>query len=130
MTDGVQGNGAKIGEKRRRAAAYRRAAVRTPLPAQVERALTDLKNLSVLSSRQDRAGAQGAALALAHTALVLAVTSASAEDDRRRRATILCETILPVLGSVGLGHLGRLIEVALVHEGDLAGKATGVETRQ
>ena len=130
MIDSVRDDGTGTGEKRRRAAAYRCAAARTPLRAQVERALTDLMNLSVLSSRQDRAGARGAALALAQTALVLAVTSASAEDDLRRRATILRETILPALGSAGLGHLGILIEAALVHEGDLAGKAAGVETRQ
>ena len=114
----------------RRITAYRRAAAGQPLRVQVERTLTDIANLSTLSARQDLAGARGAALALAHTALVLAVTSVNDGEDRRRRATMLRGAVLPVLDFAGFGHLGALIEAALAHEGDPAGKVAGVETVQ
>lgn len=130
MTGFVRDDRTGIAVDPRRVAAYRRAAARPSVRAQVERTLTIIANLSVLSSGQDLAGARGAALALAYEALVLAVTPANGEDDRRRRATTLRGTVLPVLGSAGLGHLGALIEVALAHEGDPARKAAGVETKQ
>ena len=130
MTGFVRDHRKSIAADPRRITAYRRAAAGQPLRAQVERTLIDIANLSTLSSRQDLAGARGAALALAHTALVLAVTPVNDGEGRRRRATMLCGAVLPVLGSAGLGHLGALIEAALAHEGDPAGKVTGVETEQ
>ena len=113
-----------------RVKAYRRAAARAPVRAQISQIMTDVANLSVLSSRQDLEGARGMALALAHGALALAVTPASGEDDRRHRGKVLRGTVLPVLASAGLGHVEVLVEVALAHEGDPARKAKGVETKQ
>lgn len=113
-----------------RVVAYRRAAARPPAQAQIERMMADLTNLSVLSSRQDLVGARGAALALAHTALTLAVTPLSDAGERHRRADILRGTVVPALRPAGLGHVGVLFEAALAHDGDPAGVADIVRTKQ
>ena len=114
---------------RDRVEAYRRAAVRPPVAVQVERISTDIAALAALTA-QGSPLARGAALALAHGALKLAVTPVVDAGDRQRRAEVLRGTALPALVDAGLGHAVGLVEAALAHDGDPAVQARGVERPQ
>ena len=132
MTGFVRDDRTGIAVDPRRVAAYRRAAA-AAVGAGAGRTDAHRSSQTCPSYRlgQDLAGARGAALALAYERpRPRRNILPTASDDRRRRATTLRGTVLPVLGSAGLGHLGALIEVALAHEGDPARKAAGVETKQ
>ncbi len=115
---------------RTRIAAYRRAATRRPVQPQIDRLLGDLGRLQVELTGGDLAAARGAALTVAHAALVLAVTPAVDEDDRRRRRETLRTVVVPVLDRAGLDHVGGLIAAALVHDGNPCAIARGVATPQ
>ena len=115
---------------RTRIAVYRRTATRRPVQPQIDRLLGDLGCLQVALTGGDPAAARGAALIVAHTALVLAVTSAVDEDDRRRRRETLGIIVMPVLDRAGLDHVGGLIAAALVHDANPCAIARGVATPQ
>lgn len=108
---------------------YRRAAARPPVAVQVAQISTDLLNLSILRP-QDIPLARGAALALAHGALKLAVTLVVDAGDRRRRSEVLRDEVMPVLVGGGLEHVVGLVEAALAHDGDPGRLGRGVETKQ
>lgn len=111
-----------------KAAAYRRDAVQALVRVQIERLGADLDAYLRLVEVDDLR-ARGAALAAAHAALVLASRTVAAEADRHLRRTAL-DTALPVLVQAGLGHLVELVAAALVHDGDPAVQAHGVERPQ
>ncbi len=112
-----------------RVEAYRRACTRPPVGLQVAQLSADLAALSALTARNSPL-ARGAALAVAHGALKLAVTPVADADDRDRRSAVLRESVLPALLGVGLGHTLGLVDAALAHDGDPARLGRGVETRQ
>ncbi len=112
-----------------RVKAYGRACTRPPLGVQVAQLSADLAALSALTARNSPR-ARGAALAVAHGALKLAVTPVADADDRDRRSAVLRESVLPALLGVGLGHTLGLVDAVLAHDGDPARLGRGVETRQ
>ena len=112
-----------------RVEAYSRVCTRPPVGVQVAQLSADLVALSALTARNSPL-ARGAALALAHSALKLAVTPVADSDDRGRRSEVLRESALPALLAVGLGHTLGLVDAALAHDGDPARLSRGVETRQ
>ncbi len=113
-----------------RIAAYRRTATRRPVQPQIDRLLGDVGHLQALMTGGDPAAARGAALTVAHAALVLAVTPAVEADDRRRRRETLRNVVVPVLDRAGLDHVAGLIAAALVHDGNPCAIARGVATPQ
>ncbi len=115
---------------RSRIAAYRRAATRPPVQPQIDRLLRDLGRLQVLITGGNLAAARGAALVVAHAALVLAVTPAVDTHDRRRRRETLRNVVVPVLDRAGLDHVAELIAAALIHDGNPCAIARGVATPQ
>ena len=112
-----------------RVEAYRRVCTRPPVGVQVAQLSVDLAALSALTA-QNSPLIRGAALALAHGALKLAVTPVADADDRDRRSEILRESVLPALLGAGLGHTLGLVDAALAHDGDPARLGRRVETRQ
>lgn len=108
---------------------YRRTAARPPVAVQVAQISTDLKNLSTLTGQHSPL-ARGAALALAHGALKLAVTPVVDVGDRRRRSKVLRDEVMPVLVGGGLEHVVGLVEAALAHDGDPGRLGRSVETKQ
>ena len=108
---------------------YRQACTRAPVGVQVAQLSADLAALSALTARNSPL-ARGAALALAHGALKLAVTPVADADDRDRRSEILRESVLPALLGAGLGHTLGLVDAALAHDGNPARLGRGVETKQ
>ena len=115
---------------RTRIAAYRRTATRRPVQPQIDRLLRDLGRLQALMTGGDLAAARGAALTVAHAALVLAVTPAVEADDCRRRRETLRNVVVPVLDRAGLDHVGGLIAAALVHDENACVIVRGVPTPQ
>ena len=113
-----------------RIAAYRRAATRPSVQPQIDRLLGDVGRLQALMTGGDPAAARGAALIVAHAALVLAVTPAVEADDRRRRRETLRNVVVPVLDRAGLDHVGGLIAAALVHDENACVIVRGVATPQ
>ena len=113
-----------------RIAAYRRSAARPPVRVQVARLCVDLANLSALAAGGDADVARGAALAVAHAALQLAVTPVVSADDRRHRSDVLRGVVAAALVRAGLGHVMALVEAALATSGDPAGLGRGVRTIQ
>lgn len=113
---------------RRRVAAYRRAAVRRPLAAGVDRLVADLDNLRALAA-SGSPHARGAGLAAAHGALALAVSPATTEGERLRRRDIL-DRATAELARADLGHVAALVAAALAHDVGPAGLARGVERPQ
>ena len=115
---------------RTRIAAYRRTATRRPVQPQIDRLLRDVGHLQALMTGGDLAAARGAALTVAHAALVLAVTPAVEADDCRRRRETLRNVVVPVLDRAGLDHVGGLIAAALVHDENACVIVRGVPTPQ
>ena len=111
-----------------KAAAYRRAAAQVPVSVQIERLDADLDaHLRLVEVGDPRA--RGAALAAAHMVLVLASRPVVVEADCHLRRSAL-DAALPALARAGLGHLAKLVEAALAHDGDPALQARGVERPQ
>ena len=92
-----------------RCAAYRRSAARPSVRVQVRCLSIDLANLSWLAAREDADIARGAALAVAHAALKLAVTPVVDAHDRRQRSDVLRAVVGPALVRAGLGHVVTLV---------------------
>lgn len=101
---------------------------RAPIADQVGRLAADLAVLPALRRAGDPRG-RGAALAVAHGALILAVTPALTEGDRRRRDEALV-AVFPALAGAGLGHIEPLVRAALAVGADPASVARGVERPQ
>ena len=102
--------------------------MRPPLTDQINDLALDLRAMHELT--QDGIPlARGAALAVAHAALVLAVTHTGDEDLQMIRQEAL-DDALPVFVRAGLGHLVPLIQAALAVDVVAGRLARGVERPQ
>lgn len=108
--------------------ALRRGTAWPPIGMQIERLTTDLDAHRRLAAAGDSL-TRSAVLAAAHAALRLAVTPVTAEADRHLRCRAL-NVAVGALAMAGLPHVGELVRAALLHDGDPAVVARGVERPQ